>query len=294
MSRPPSRSPRGELIVAGALFAGAALAVAFVLLLAFDDDTQLLGLSLGLSLACLALASVVAGKLVVDQRKTVERRPQLVDEQLEHEVAGMVADAGQGISRRGLIAGAAAAAGTGVTAAAIAPLAGLGPGDVSATLKASPWRSGVPLVDEQGDPIGVDQLEVGSWLTAYPRGADPRQLGSSIVVVQVAAEYLDLPPERRDWAPRGIMAFSKICTHAGCAIALFRYPTYEPTSEPPALVCPCHYSTFDVGRAATVVFGPAGRPLPQLPLSIQPDETLVAAGGFSGAIGPAWWGVRRS
>jgi ubiquinol-cytochrome c reductase iron-sulfur subunit len=288
-----SRSPRGELIVAAALFTGGALAVGFVLLLAFDANTQLLGLSIGLAFACLAVAAIVAGKRVVDQRTEVEPRPRLVDEELEREVTGMVADAGQGVSRRRLLLGAATAAGTGVTAAAVGPLAALGPGDVSATLKDTPWRDGVPLVDENGDRITADQLQVGSWLTAFPQGADPRQLGSAIVVVQVEERYLDLPRERQGWAPNGIMAFSKICTHAGCAIALFRYPTYEPTSQPPALVCPCHYSTFDVGRGATVEFGPAGRPLPQLPLRIQADGTLVAAGGFSEAIGPAWWGVRR-
>jgi ubiquinol-cytochrome c reductase iron-sulfur subunit len=89
------------------------------------------------------------------------------------------------------------------------------------------------------------------------------------------------------------MAYSKVCTHAGCAVSLFRYPTYEPTSSPPALVCPCHYSTFDVRKGAEVIFGPAGRPLPQLPLSIDANNNLVAAGSFDGNIGPAWWAVRK-
>ena len=289
-----SRSPRGEVVVAVALLVAGALGVAFVLLFAFDADTQLLGLSLGLAFAGLAVAAVVAGKYVVDQHKEVEPRPKLVDEDVEREIVDLARRGAEGVSRRRLILGAAAAAGTGVTAAAVAPLASLGPGNVGDTLRDTPWRDGVALVDENGNPIGADQLEVGSWLTAFPRGADPRELGASVVVVQIAEADLDLPSERRNWAPRGIMAFSKICTHAGCAIALFRYPTYEPTSEPPALVCPCHYSTFEVGKAAKVVFGPAGRPLPQLPLRIESDGTLMAAGGFSGSIGPAWWGVRRT
>jgi ubiquinol-cytochrome c reductase iron-sulfur subunit len=89
------------------------------------------------------------------------------------------------------------------------------------------------------------------------------------------------------------MAYSKICTHAGCAVSLFRYPTFEERSSPPALVCPCHYSTFDVRHAAEVVVGPAGRPLPQLPLRIGTGRTLVAAGPLSGSVGPAWWGTER-
>ena len=44
---------------------------------------------------------------------------------------------------------------------------------------------------------------------------------------------------------------------------------------------------------AKVLFGPAGRPLPQLPLEIDGDGNLRARGGFSGPVGPSWWGVRR-
>jgi ubiquinol-cytochrome c reductase iron-sulfur subunit len=57
-------------------------------------------------------------------------------------------------------------------------------------------------------------------------------------------------------------------------------------------VCPCHYSTFDVATGGTVLFGPAGRPLPQLPLLIDGARGLRAAGNFSGPVGPSWWGVR--
>jgi ubiquinol-cytochrome c reductase iron-sulfur subunit len=56
-------------------------------------------------------------------------------------------------------------------------------------------------------------------------------------------------------------------------------------------VCPCHYSTFDPTTGATVVFGPAGRPLPQLPLAIDTDGVLTAGGNYSDAVGPSWWGV---
>jgi ubiquinol-cytochrome c reductase iron-sulfur subunit len=110
-------------------------------------------------------------------------------------------------------------------------------------------------------------------------------------VVRVEPATLDLPPARRGWAPQGLLAFSKICTHAGCAVSLYRYPTAEGLSSPPGLVCPCHYSTFDVRRAAAVVFGPAGRPLPQLPLRIDGVGRLVAGGPMSDSIGPAWWGT---
>jgi ubiquinol-cytochrome c reductase iron-sulfur subunit len=148
-------------------------------------------------------------------------------------------------------------------------------------------------VDENALPIRALDLEAGSFLTAFAEGGNKRQLADSVVVVRVEPTKLDLPPERRGWAPRGILAYSKVCTHAGCAVNLFRKPLYPPRAPGPALVCPCHYSTFDVRRGAHVIFGPAGRPLPQLPLAIDAERHLVAAGGLSGPPGPAWSGVRE-
>ena len=72
----------------------------------------------------------------------------------------------------------------------------------------------------------------------------------------------------------------------------FRTPKFAPTQPRPALVCPCHYSTFDPARAGKVLFGPAGRALPQLPLMVDRRGVLRAAGNFSGPVGPSWWGVR--
>jgi len=99
-------------------------------------------------------------------------------------------------------------------------------------------------------------------------------------------------PDRRGWAPQGVLASLADLHPRGCAVTLFRYPVDEQTSKGPALVCPCHYSTFDVRKAAKPVFGPAARALPQLPLAIAADGTLVAAGPLSGSVGPAWCGAR--
>jgi ubiquinol-cytochrome c reductase iron-sulfur subunit len=286
-----SRSPRGELVVVGALLASGVCAVAFILLYVFDEfNTQLLGLSLGLALGFLALAVVVAGKKVVDQRTAVEERPVLVRPELEEEVAKRVVELQEGVSRRKLIVGAGAVAGVGVGVAAIAPLASLGSNKVNEILKESPWSKGVRLVNDNGEPLSTDAFEVGSWDTAFAEGANKRAVGNAVVVVQIAEEDVLENPQ---WAPKGFMAYSKICTHAGCAVSLFRYPTYQPTSQPPALVCPCHYSTFDVRKGAKVIFGPAGRPLPQLPLAIDQNNNLIAAAPLTGNVGPAWWAVRK-
>jgi ubiquinol-cytochrome c reductase iron-sulfur subunit len=57
------------------------------------------------------------------------------------------------------------------------------------------------------------------------------------------------------------------------------------------LICPCHQSTFDVLDGAQPVFGPAARPLPQLPIQLQADGTFIATGDFSEPVGPAFWNI---
>jgi len=292
---------RVELVVAGLLAAAAVAACGFVVVYVVHIDTQLLGLAFGLALIALAAAAILAGRSLVPQEIETEDRPDFTDpegrsraEREARELHHVAARAGEGISRRRLLGTAAGAAGAAMGAAIVVPLASLGP-SVDDRLRESPWRDGVPLVDENGIAVPASHLETGSFLSAFAKGADRERLASSLVVVRVNPDDLALPDERADWAPEGIMAFSKICTHAGCAINLYRSPLYPPRSPGgPALVCPCHYSTFDVLTGGDVIFGPAGRPLPQLPLRIDSGGNLVAAGPLSGNVGPSWSGVRQS
>ena len=200
--------------------------------------------------------------------------------------------AGAGVTRARLLLSAGGVAAAGITAGLVTGAGSLGPwiGDASVP---SPFRAGVRLVDVNGKPVRAADLAVGSFMTAFAAGVSTDQLGASLMVVRLPEAEMRMPPARRGWTPRGIVAYSKICTHAGCAVAMMRYPLFAPHTDGPALVCPCHYSTFDVADGAKVLFGPAGRPLPQLPLRIAADGTLEAAGPLSGDIGPAWFGTDR-
>ncbi len=252
-------------------------------------NTQLLGIAIGGALALLAAAAIVAGKLVVPQEISVEERDKLLDEEETEEIVDMIEAGGEGISRRVLLTGAGGVAGAAIVTAAATPLASLGPRLTS--IHNTPWRRGVRLVDEQGQPYAAGDIQIGSFYTALPEGGNLEALGAGLLVVKLPAEMIKVRPS---WAPHGILAYSKICTHAGCAISLYRYPTFGPTTGvKPAFTCPCHYSTFAPGEGGKVLFGPAGRPLPQLPLMIDPDGNLRAAGGFDEDVGPAWFGVRR-
>jgi ubiquinol-cytochrome c reductase iron-sulfur subunit len=287
-------SRRAETLVAALLLAAAALGFTFtVLYVVLETNTQLLGLAMGGALAMLAAAAIVAGKMVVPQETAVEERDELLVEPEVQEVVQIVESGGEGISRRVLLTGACGLAGAGMVTAVAAPLASLGP--PAHSLHDSPWTRGIRLVDDLSRPYAADDIQIGSFYTALPEGETWESFGAGLLVVRLPAQFNELPPSRRSWAPGGIMGFSKICPHAGCAISLYRYPTDAQTSSPaPAFTCPCHYSTFTPGDGGKVIFGPAGRPLPQLPLMIDGDGNLRAAGRFDEDLGPSWWGVRRT
>lgn len=284
---------RAEALVAGLLLLAAVFASGFTAIyIVVQTNTQLLGLAIGAALATLAAAAIIAGKFVVPQETHVEERGTLLDEAQTAEVVEMIESGGEGISRRALLAGAGGVAGAALVTAAATPLASLGPRLHG--IHTTPWRTGVRLVDDTGRPYLADDIQIGSFYSALPEGGDPEHLGAGLLVVRLPPYFIHLPPARRGWVADGILAYSKICPHAACAISLYRYPTYTPTSAQPAFTCPCHYSTFLPGEGGRLIFGPAGRSLPQLPLTIDSDGHLRAAGPFREDVGPSWWNVHRA
>jgi ubiquinol-cytochrome c reductase iron-sulfur subunit len=291
---PAARAPRAELVVAGLLLCAAGCAGAFVVFYAIDGlhgHTQLFGLSLGLCFAFLSAAFVVTSRHLVAVEEIEEDYPGEHPEEQE-QVEQIVRESGSAVTRKGLLTAAAATAGGALGVAALTPVLALGPALDVDPLYRTPWRRGRRLVDVDGRPFLADDIETETFYTAYPQGASHDTIGAPLVVVRIPAGELALPADRRGWAVDGIVAYSKICTHAGCAVNLYRKPTFPPLQPRPALVCPCHYSTFDPARAGKVLFGPAGRALPQLPLRVDRRGGLRAGGNFSGPVGPSWWGVR--
>jgi ubiquinol-cytochrome c reductase iron-sulfur subunit len=284
------RAEDGVLVLIGVAIAAA---VFFIVAYALEWSTQVLGVGLGASMLAIAAALILAGKRVFPGETKKEQRARFGNPQEQRELEAEITKGGKGVSRRGVLLGGAAAGATALGGALVVPVASLGPkpGD---EIGASPWRKGTSVITEDGAHLAPGDIKLGGFVTGYPEGADPRQLGSQVLLVKLREQDLDLPDDRRDWHVGGILAFSKICTHAGCTINLFRYPLYEPTSPGPALVCPCHYSTFDVTTGGNRTFGPAGRALPQLPLDVDGEGRLIAGGEMSGAIGPSWWGVRKA
>jgi len=183
---------------------------------------------------------------------------------------------------------------------AIVMLGDLGPlpGDKYST---TVWKKGIRIVnDVTGAPIKADEVEINQLINAEPAiffdetqygGTGAEYEGTELLVEKTKAAVIvvRMPPEditpdesKKDWGYQGILCYSKICTHVGCPISLWEAQTHQ-------LLCPCHQSTFDLADNGKVVFGPAGRPLPQLPIMVDDEGYLIAASGFQEPVGPSFW-----
>ncbi len=167
------------------------------------------------------------------------------------------------------------------------------------SLESTIWTSGMRVVrDVTGTPIRASDLEVGDLVNCEPaaifetddegeplvEGVDLQVAKSKGAVILVRMEPEEITPGagREDWGVDGILAYSKICTHVGCPISLYERTTHH-------VLCPCHQSTFDLADSARVIFGPAARPLPQLPIEVDSEGYLVARSDFHEAVGPSYW-----
>lgn len=285
--RIPSGAARSrvEWIVV-ALFGLTAFAgLVLLLIYALGGQTQLEGLVLAIALGGVGIGIVLWAQALMDTPIVVEERhpPTSSPEETADFQAALIEEAG--FSRRKLLVGMLLVAFGGLGAALLIPVLSLGPAPGAEQFTTS-WRRGLRLVRGDGSPVHADDLALDSYLTVFPEGV-PGSADSQTLLIRVPENLLKLSPERAAGAPNGYVAYSKICTHAGCPVGLFRATERR-------LICPCHQSTFDVLRGAIPIFGPAGRPLPQLPIRLQPDGTFVADGDFTEPVGPSFWNLPAS
>jgi ubiquinol-cytochrome c reductase iron-sulfur subunit len=279
--RPSTRS-RTELFVAALFGATALCGLGLLVVYVLGGQTQVEGILLTIALGCLGIGVVIWAQdlmitpVVVEERGSPASTPDGADDleaTLEEE---------EGFTRRRLLVGMLLTAFAGLAAALAVPALSLGPAP-GRELFTTSWRSGKRLVDASGTPIRAADLALDSIVTVFPDG-DAGSADSQTLLIRVPPELLKLDPSRAAWAPNGYVAYSKICTHAGCPVGLYRAAEHM-------LICPCHQSTFDVLTGANPVFGPAARPLPQLPIHLEPDGTFVADGDFPEPVGPSFWNL---
>jgi len=298
--QPGPPNTRAELAALVLLGLSAMSALGFVLVYAFAGHlpatTQLFGLTLGGALIFFAAALIVVGIKLVPNEEVTEAYPPWEHPGEQQVLGEVLEESGSRFTRAGLFKLGLLGAGGALGLAALAPAVSFGPLFQVRQFLVTPWRRGRRLVDENGRPYKASDIEQKNFYLAFPEGASDsqkEQLPDSLVLIRLPPSVLRLPPQLKDYpADGGVLAYSRICTHAGCAIELYRAPLFQPDEPPPALVCPCHYSTFDPATGGTVTFGPAGRDLPMLPIYADAQGYLRARDTFNGPVGPSWWGVR--
>jgi ubiquinol-cytochrome c reductase iron-sulfur subunit len=252
-----------------------------------------LGLGLALSLLGIGFAAVHWAKaLMNDHEKSEDRHLQRSSDENREAAVVALKDGAQdsGIGRRGVLQGAMLSALALFPIALLVPFIGNTGGDWNVSkFRHTMWKKGTKLAtDPSGRPIKAADVTIGSVFHVIPEdlheAEHPLDEKAKAVVLLVRLDPADLTEaeDRKGWSYDGIVAYSKICTHVGCPVALYEQQTHH-------LLCPCHQSTFDVANGARVVFGPAKRPLPQLPITVDDEGYLIAQSDFTEPVGPSYW-----
>lgn len=256
------------------------------------------GLTGGLAVLLIGLACVQWARVIMTDAESIEYRHSASSPpEARAEVAQQFSDGVEqsGFGRRKLIGGALAGALGFTLVPAVVLFADMGPWPTRSkraeTIEKTIWAEGVRIVnDVTWTPIKAADVEIGQLINAQPENLQDfhgsemaiEKAKSSLILVRMDPASIKIPESRKDWQVAGILAYSKICTHVGCPISLWERQTHN-------LLCPCHQSMFDLSDSGIVVFGPAGRSLPQLPIKVNSDGYLVAQSDFTVPVGPSYF-----
>jgi quinol---cytochrome c reductase iron-sulfur subunit len=292
----PRHAKNAERLVA-ALFALSALAsigfiAAYVGLEVHTVDSVLrsnlaLGLSMSVAFLALAVGATIWVRHIMPPVEMTEQRHPLASEPKDRAAFAETFKEGADASgfKRPLLRRTLIAASVLLAAPPIVLLRDMGPLP-GTTLRHTVWRKGLRLVAYgPNTPITPgDFSSPGSMITVIPDGYqdDPDALAAATAIIIKFQPGVLQPPTVMSWTVDNIVCYSKICTHVGCPAALYEQTTHK-------ILCPCHQSTFDAPRGAQVLFGPAPRPLPQLPLTTDAQGYLVAASDFHEPVGPSFF-----
>ncbi|GGF33651.1 cytochrome bc1 complex Rieske iron-sulfur subunit [Microbacterium sorbitolivorans] len=266
------------------------------------QNNLFIGLGIAFALLAIGIGAIHWSKtLMSDKEHVEERHTTRGSEETRAAVveAFRTADEESGFGRRKMIRNSLFAAVIASVLPGITLFRGLAPHDAENSpvdlLKQTMWKKGEHLTrDPSGTRIKASDVTLGSAFHVIPEsllemGHDDGMLNEKakamVLMVRMPPEQLTERGERKDWSYDGIVAYSKVCTHVGCPVALYEQQTHH-------LLCPCHQSQFDVSDEAKVVFGPASRPLPQLPITVDAEGYLIAQSDFHEPVGPSFWEIR--
>jgi ubiquinol-cytochrome c reductase iron-sulfur subunit len=267
----------------------------------YSASNVALGVTLGLALLLIGIGAIQWARKLMSDVEIVEPRHPVESSDADREVAVAALNQGiadSGIGRRPLIRNSLLGALAALGLPAIVALRDLGPMPED-DLEKTVWKKGMRVVnDVAGTPIKPEDVEIGALVNAEPaiffetneeghpiyEGVELNQAKAKAAVILVRMKPSDITPakDRENWGYEGILCYSKICTHVGCPISLWEQQTHH-------LLCPCHQSTFDLADNGKVIFGPAARALPQLPVMLDDEGYLVAQSDFHEPVGPSYW-----
>jgi ubiquinol-cytochrome c reductase iron-sulfur subunit len=285
------------LSIVGSVFA----AVAYVIFPIIPGDMQsvrnnnlFVGLGLATALLGVGIGAVHWAKSLMHGHELVEERHPTKGTEEERKTAAETftqANKESGFTRRSLVRNTLVGALLVTPVPAVVLFRDLAPAkDPIGLMKKTMWEPGMRLArDPSGLPIKASDVTIGSAFHVIPEGLAEleyhkieEKAKAAVLLMRLPIDELNERPERRDWSYQGIVAYSKICTHVGCPVALYEQQTHH-------LLCPCHQSQFDVANHCEVIFGPAARPLPQLPITIDAEGYLIAQSDFTEPVGPSFW-----
>ena len=276
-----------ERVIAVTFVLGTLLIVGFGACYWVNAPAWTLGATMGGGLSFLGVGLVAWGKYLMPKGPFVEERHTLASTQVDRDAfAAAIVERGGGVVKRRKMLGGLLGGGLGLfgVVAMFPLLRSMGPLP-KGTLFHTDWRSGSYAVDQTGRRVQVGDLAVGSIMTVFPEGTEDTDRGQAVdqtVLIRLSNQNFTTEKGRETWAPMGYVAYSKLCTHLGCPVGL-----YEQQLQ--LLVCPCHQSMFNVNNGAIPQFGPAPRPLPQLPLYIDAQGYLRAQSDYHEPVGPGFW-----
>jgi ubiquinol-cytochrome c reductase iron-sulfur subunit len=279
------RQDRGGRLAAICFLVAILAAIGLFVVYVQGGQVQLEGTLLFVAFGAVGLGLAIWVKRIVGPRQIVEARDtmrssQAARDEFERAYQESLGEVAAGGRRRFLIR-LLAGAGASLGLALVVPLRSLGPAP-GGSMFVTAWGEGVRLVDADGNAIAAASLGTDEVRTVFPEGAEGDAKAQALLI-GTRPDQLDvdaLPGPTVD----DIVCYSKVCTHAGCPVGLYRAAVGE-------LICPCHQSTFDVNAGAQVLSGPTGRPLPQLPLGVDDDGFLIALGDFNEPVGPSFWNL---
>ncbi len=286
--QPAAKNPGTvEGVIAVTFVVGALLVAGFGASYWVNAKPWILGATLGGGLFFLGVGLVAWGKYLMPRGPFVEERHALANSQSDRDAfAAAIVERGGGVLKRRKLLGGLLGGGLGIfSVVALFPLLrSLGPLP-KGTLFHTDWRAGTYAVDQTGRRIHHGDLSVGSIVTVFPEGTENTDRGQAVdqtVLIRISNDNFTTQKGRESWGPQGYIAYSKLCTHLGCPVGL-----YEQQLQ--LLVCPCHQSMFNATNGAIPQFGPAPRPLPQLPLYIDGQGYIRAQADYDQPVGPGFW-----